>query len=104
MTGSQPAEGQRIVIPKISSISRRTAVHNDSLSRALWARGGSLMTFLMALALPILPIVLLFQLLNQRDTGPNGLAWVWITMLVVTGLISCLAAYGIIRSVLENEA
>lgn len=103
-TDSQPAQGQHIDIPKISSISGRTAVHNDSMSRALWTRGGSLVTFLMALALPVLPIVLLIKLIAQPGTGPSGLTWVWITMLVVTGAISFLAAFGIVRSVLEAGA
>ncbi len=99
-----PAQGAHVDIPKISSIAGRVAVHNDSLGRALWMRGGSLLVFLMAAALPIFPLVLIVLLLRQPDTGPNGLTWLWISMGVITELIAFLVAYGLVRSVLEAEA
>ncbi len=67
-------------------------------------RGGSLLVFLMAAALPIFPLVLIVLLLRQPDTGPNGLTWLWISMGVITELIAFLVAYGLVRSVLEAEA
>jgi hypothetical protein len=103
-TNEMPAQGAHVDIPKISSIAGRVAIHNDNLGRAMWTRGGSLLVFLMAAALPILPLVLVVLLLRQPATGPHGLTWLWISMGVITELIAFLVSYGLVRSVLEAEA
>jgi hypothetical protein len=97
-----PKKGEIVKIPAISSIAGRVTVHRDG-GKALWARSG-ILVFLMALALPVLPLVLLVLLLRQPDTGPNGLIWVWVTMIVITELIALLVAYGLVRTVLESDA
>ena len=101
----QPSvQGAHVDIPAVSSISGQVAMHNDSVARALWTRGGSLFVFAMAAALPILPLVLLVLLLRESLTNANGLFWLWIAMGVITELIAFLVAYGLVRSVLEGEA
>jgi hypothetical protein len=102
-TDAAPIKGEIIAIPEISSIAGRVAVHADP-GRSLWKVAGSGLVFLMALAVVLLPLVLLFLLLRQPDTGPNGLTWVWISLMVITGTLGFLVAYGIVRSVLESDA
>ena len=102
-TDEAPKQGQHIDIPAVSSISGNVAMHADR-GRTLWASFGPVGVFLMALALPVLPLVLLFLLLRQPDTATNGLAWLWISMMVITGAIAFLVAYGLVRSVLEADA
>ncbi len=102
-TQDAPKKGEIVAIPKISSIAGRVAVHADP-GRSLWKVLGSGIVFLMALAVVLLPLVLLFLLLRQPDTGPNGLTWVWISLMVITGTLGFLVAYGIVRSVLESDA
>jgi cytochrome c biogenesis protein CcdA len=99
----KPPEGAHVDIPKVSSIAGRVAVHSDP-GKSLWNVVGSSLVFLMALAVVLLPLVLLFLLLRQPDTGPNGLTWVWITLMVITGALGFMVAYGMVRSVLESEA
>jgi hypothetical protein len=96
-------KGEIIAIPTVSSIAGGVVVHRDP-GRSLWKTGGSLIVFLMALAIVLLPLVLLFLLLRQPDTGPSGLTWVWISLMVITGALGFLVAYGIVRSVLEADA
>lgn len=102
-TEDLPNQGTHIDIPKVSSIARRVAVHADA-GKSLWNVAGSAAVFLMALTIVLLPLVLLFLLLRQPDTGPNGLSWVWITLMVITGALGFMVAYGMVRSVLESEA
>lgn len=102
-TDEAPKQGAHVDIPKVSSIAGRVAVHADT-GKSLWNVAGSSVVFLMALAVVLLPLVLLFMLLRQPDTGPNGLTWVWITLMMITGALGFLVAYGIVRSVLESEA
>jgi hypothetical protein len=102
---SRLAQGEIVTIPAVSSISGRVRVHSgDSSQRALWARGGSIIVFLMAFALVALPIALLILLIRQPDTAAFGLTWVWITMGIITELLAFLTAYGLVRSILEPEA
>lgn len=96
-----PKKGEIIQIPAISSISGRVAVHHDG-GKSLWANSG-ILVFLMALALPVLPLVLLVLLLRQPDTGPAGLIWVWATMIIITETIALLVAYGLVRTMLESD-
>ncbi len=98
-----PNQGQHIDIPKVSSISGGVAMHSDP-GRTLWASVGPIVVFGLALSLVGLPLVLLFLLLRQPDTAASGLAWLWIGMMVITGAISFLVAYGIVRSVLEADS
>jgi hypothetical protein len=102
-TDSPPQKGEIIPIPKVSSIAGRVAVHSDP-GKSLWNTAGSLLVFLMALAIVLLPLVLLFMLLRQPDTVSAGLAWLWISLMVITGALGFLVAYGIVRSVLEADA
>jgi hypothetical protein len=95
---TKPAQGAHIDIPAVSSISGRVAMRRDT-GRSLWSVGGSAILFLMALAVFLLPIGLLFGLLFHDS---HGLAWIWIGMMIVTGLIAALVAFGIVRSVLEG--
>ncbi len=96
-------KGEIVAIPAVSSIAGRVAVHSDP-GRSLWKSGGSVLVFLMALAVVLLPLVLLFLLLRQPDTGSSGLTWVWISLMVITGALGFMVAYGIVRSVLEADA
>jgi hypothetical protein len=96
-------KGEIIAIPQVSSIAGRVAVHSDP-GRSLWKTGGSLLVFLMALAVVLLPLVLLFMLLRQPDTATAGLTWLWLSLMVITGALGFLVAYGIVRSVLEADA
>jgi hypothetical protein len=102
-TSQLPNEGEHVDIPAVSSISGGVAMHTDR-GRALWSSLGPLVVFLLALTLVALPLVLLFLLLRQPDTGPNGLTWVWVSMMVITGALAFLVAYGIVRSVLEADS
>jgi hypothetical protein len=99
-----PKQGAHVDIPQISSIAGRVAVHNDSLGRSVWARGGSLLVFVMAAALVVLPLLLVVLLLRQTLNGPENLIWLWISMLVISEIIAFMVAYGLIHSVLEAEA
>lgn len=99
----KPALGEHIDIPKVSSISGRVAVHNDS-GRTLWGVPSQLIVFVMAAALFILPVVLLFLLLRQPDTATHGLTWLWIAMLFITGPIAYMVASGMVRSILEANS
>ncbi len=104
-TSGKPAEGEIIQIPKVSPISGRVTVHRDSgLGRLLFGNFGGLIVFLMAVALPVLPLILMVMLLRQPDIGSTGLSWVWISMLVITELLALLVSFGLVRSVLEGEA
>lgn len=102
-TKQLPNEGEHVDIPAVSSISGGVAMHADR-GRALWASLGPLVVFGLSLTLVALPLVLLFLLLRQPDTGPSGLTWLWLSMIVITGAISFLVAYGIVRSVLEADS
>ncbi len=102
-TTDAPKQGEHIDIPAVSSISGGVAMHVDR-GRTLWSSFGPIVVFGLALTLVALPLVLLFMLLRQPDTAASGLAWLWITMMVITGALSFLVAYGIVRSVLEAES
>lgn len=102
-TDGPAKKGEIVAIPQISSIAGRVAVHGDP-GRSLWKTAGSLLVFLMALAIVLLPLVLLFLLLRQPDTATAGLTWLWISLMVITGALGFLVAYGIVRSVLEADA
>jgi hypothetical protein len=101
-TEDLPNQGQHVDIPKVSSISGGVAMHADP-GRTLWSSLGPIAVFGLALTLVALPLVLLFLILRQPDTGPSGLAWLWISMMVITGALSFLVAFGIVRSVLEAD-
>jgi hypothetical protein len=99
-----PKQSEIVKIPEISSIAGRVRVHRDSgLGRLFFGGTGSLLVFVMAAVLPIVPLILLFLLLRQPDVGSSGLAWVWISMIVITEAIALLAAIGIVRSVIEGD-
>jgi drug/metabolite transporter (DMT)-like permease len=102
-TPELPKQGAHVDIPAVSSISGGVAMHADR-GRTLWSSFGPIVVFGLALTLVALPLVLLFLLLRQPDTETSGLAWLWIAMMVITGAISFLVAYGIVRSVLEADA
>ena len=102
-TTELPNQGEHVDIPAVSSISGKVVMHVDR-GRTLWASFGSIGVFGLALTLVALPLVLLFLLLRQPDTETAGLAWLWLSMMVITGAISFLVAYGIVRSVLEADS
>ncbi len=102
MADSSVKKGEIISIPKVSSIAGHVSVHND-MGQTLWKRGGSLVVFLMALALPLSPLLLLVMLIQQPDVQTYHLSWLWITMGVITEPIAILTAYGLVRFVAEGE-
>jgi len=95
-------QGEHIDIPAMSSISGNVAMHTDT-GRTLWANS-SILVFLMAASLPIVPMALLVMLLRQPNSAAEGLTWLWIAMAFITEAIAFLTAYGLVRSVLEAEA
>ncbi len=102
MADSSVKKGEIVSIPKISSIAGHVTVHND-MGQALWKRGGSLVVFLMALALPLSPLLLLVLLIQQPDVQANNLSWLWITIGAITEPIAILTAYGLVRYVAEGD-
>jgi hypothetical protein len=96
-----PVQGEHVDIPKISPIAARVSVNAPpGIPGAI--RSG--FVFIAAVAVPVLPAILLYMLLNQKDTGPAGLTWVWLTVGGIVEVLAFMAAYGIVRSLLEADA
>jgi hypothetical protein len=66
-------------------------------AKPLWQGLGTLLAAALCLSLPAAPGVILSLLLTQPSTQREGLAWLWVTMIVLIEGIAIFCALGLWR-------